>query len=601
VKIADSNHVTDHMDQNTDAARLGMFQYSYDAASNPLTDLATASMAKLEARRWYTYDTLNRLTDADLLDTQTWANPATVTSTYAYDDVGNRTSSTDRGGSSVGYTHDDANRMTAVVSSSQTHDLAGNLTQTAAIYSSTAYKLYYDHHNRLTEVRDAAGTSVHATFTWDALGRRIRYEEITNLVTKQYYYDGVNEVYEYDAGGNPKRYFVHGVSYIDERLAMVNTYGTTSTTDDLPYYYVVDRMYSVRFIVDRAGAIIERYCYDPYGKPLIREAPGRGDFATFGTIRTVDETRFSAALAATIWDPRADIDDDGDVDATDSTLFSAKQTAWGASPTVAQAFSDVGNPYMFQGVPHFAIDTAASATSGKYMLNHHRARFSDPVIGRWVTRDPLEYSGSSLDLQRWFVVGDLHSHSGNPYDEFPLQYTSLRFEHETNVFALVENRPTLFSDPFGLCKCTAEMKASVGGVHLYVQWSKTGCGGTDKSGSAHWGPCGFAGNCPKGSVNGQAVGGGPGWGDDGQPANGSPGPTENFPCVHECDMCGCLEDIMDTKYQHYFVTGPNSNSAAMEAAQKCGVNTEGVSGYVAQGQSPGSVVSGGLQDDHGCP
>lgn len=37
---------------------------------------------------------------------------------------------------------------------------------------------------------------------------------------------------------------VHGVSYIDERLAMVNCYGTTGTTDDRPYYYVIERMYN---------------------------------------------------------------------------------------------------------------------------------------------------------------------------------------------------------------------------------------------------------------------------------------------------------------------------------------------------------------------
>ncbi|HWM29735.1 MAG TPA: hypothetical protein VNQ14_14845, partial [Woeseiaceae bacterium] len=94
-------------------------------------------------------------------------------------------------------------------------------------------------------------------------------------------------------------------------------------------------------------------------------------------------------------DPRCDMDDDGDVDSADQTLYNAKDFLWplpsSDQPTVAQAFSDVGNPYMFQGVPHFAIDTAASATSGKYMLNHHRARFADPVIGRWVTRDPLFY------------------------------------------------------------------------------------------------------------------------------------------------------------------------------------------------------------------
>jgi hypothetical protein len=108
-----------------------------------------------------------------------------------------------------------------------------------------------------------------------------------------------------------------------------------------------------------------------------------------------DTTRFDDANADTIWDPRADMDDDGDVDANDETLYDAKYSDWsGAGPSVdpRQAFSDKGNPFMFQGIPHFALDTATSATEGKLMLNHHRARFADPVTGRWISRDPLYYN-----------------------------------------------------------------------------------------------------------------------------------------------------------------------------------------------------------------
>ncbi len=117
----------------------------------------------------------------------------------------------------------------------------------------------------------------------------------------------------------------------------------------------------------------------------------------FGTITDAgDRARLLAEIGNTIWDARADLDDDGDVDATDSSAYNAKKTVFASSPTVSQAFSDVDNPFMFQGRPHFAIDTAASATTGKLMLNDHRARFADPVIGRWVTRDPLFYGSDPL-------------------------------------------------------------------------------------------------------------------------------------------------------------------------------------------------------------
>ncbi|MCK6485731.1 MAG: hypothetical protein L6R00_16515 [Phycisphaerae bacterium] len=106
-----------------------------------------------------------------------------------------------------------------------------------------------------------------------------------------------------------------------------------------------------------------------------------------------DKTRMLDARDGVIWDPRADMDDDGDVDDDDVLLWSDADNVWPESePTVAQAFSDVGNPFMFQGVPHFALDTADDAESATLPLNHHRARFADPVTGRWGRRDPIGYS-----------------------------------------------------------------------------------------------------------------------------------------------------------------------------------------------------------------
>ena len=55
-------------------------------------------------------------------------------------------------------------------------------------------------------------------------------------------YDGVNEIDErttHNPAGFPfytPRYYIHGVSYVDERLLM--------RTISRPYYYVVDRMYN---------------------------------------------------------------------------------------------------------------------------------------------------------------------------------------------------------------------------------------------------------------------------------------------------------------------------------------------------------------------
>ena len=159
-------------------------------------------------------------------------------------------------------------------------------------------------------------------------------------------------------------------------------------------YYAIDRMYNVRGVVDRAGAFVERYAYDAYGKPLIRESAGRGDFQSNCYINALDTGVFNGVKAGTLWDPRADLNDDGLVDSGDTlTDLTTKAGIWNSTtaPTVAQAFSDVGNPFMFQGRPNFPIDTALSATSAKNWLNDFRNRFADPT-GRWLTRDPIGYA-----------------------------------------------------------------------------------------------------------------------------------------------------------------------------------------------------------------
>jgi RHS repeat-associated protein len=55
---------------------------------------------------------------------------------------------------------------------------------------------------------------------------------------------------------------------------------------------------------------------------------------------------------------------------------------------------------MFQGRPHFALDTAADAEhdEAQILLNDHRNRFNDPVIGRWLNRDPIGYRAGSVNL-----------------------------------------------------------------------------------------------------------------------------------------------------------------------------------------------------------
>jgi|GEM_PF-4608253 len=366
-------------------ADLGTFSYTYDAASNPLTETQTGS-TWLDADRTFGYDRLNRVVESDHTRTQSWSTATTKVENFEYDDLGNRVSVSDGEAFWISsyegtYEHNAANQATKITPAlvqfgmnfDQTYDAAGNLTQTADVYPGfIGFHHTYDHLNRLVEVRreDSMGDLV-AEYKYDALGRRIYFHDVVNDEERYYYYDGVNEIVEYDSpsGGNRLRYYVHGAAYIDERLSMYDD------DSERPYYYTLNRMFNAMALIDRAGAIVERYAYDTYGQPLVRESAGRGDMDGDGVIETVaDGDRVDDAVGfTTIWDPRADLDDDGDVDATDVALFDNKVELWDgdgtADATVAQVFSDVGNPFMFQGRPRFAIDTDLYGNDGASLDN----------------------------------------------------------------------------------------------------------------------------------------------------------------------------------------------------------------------------------------
>ena len=75
----------------------------------------------------------------------------------------------------------------------------------------------------------------------------------------RYYYEGQNVILETDADEAPRRSFVHGSQYIDERVLMRLPTGQE-------YYYLPRELYSVAALTDETGTIVEAATYDTYGK-----------------------------------------------------------------------------------------------------------------------------------------------------------------------------------------------------------------------------------------------------------------------------------------------------------------------------------------------
>ncbi len=215
--------------------------------------------------RTFGVDRLDRLTSTDYAETGT-------TEVSTLDLIGNRESQTNRAGTTTAYGPvNEANEYTDVGGATLEYDEAGNLT-----IDEDGRQYFYDEHNRLTQIKAADGT-VLANYAYDALGRRVMFEDPVAGVTTRYYYDGHSVIEERDGSDTRTRFLVNGAQYIDERIA---TYADTaprpvwdrlsSRSEDTGRaagftYYLMNQNFSIAGTGNADGSVIERLDYSSGG------------------------------------------------------------------------------------------------------------------------------------------------------------------------------------------------------------------------------------------------------------------------------------------------------------------------------------------------
>ncbi len=108
-----------------------------------------------------------------------------------------------------------------------------------------------------------------ASYAYDYLGRRIsRTIYGSPNVTIRYAYDGDRIIAEYDGSGTLRRKFVYGPG-LDEPICLIDV-----ANGNAAYYYHLDGLGSVVALSNVNKVLVERYAYDVFGRPTIRDPNG---------------------------------------------------------------------------------------------------------------------------------------------------------------------------------------------------------------------------------------------------------------------------------------------------------------------------------------
>ena len=249
---------------------LDEYTYTYDRAGNRTSRDNELHSAFDED---YTYDGLDRLTDADRADNfdQTWT----------LDGLGNF-SAFDDDGSSQSRTANAVNEITGITGGwiTPAYDDAGSMISGPKPGDETTRVHYvYDAWNRLVEVRaDDSGEpgDLIAEYAYDGTNRRIE-KAVTEGADTHYYYNQDWQLIEERQSPipNPQSLtsYVWSARYIDAPIVRFhdgNGDGDYLDAGDNIRYYTGDANYNVTATIDAAtGDIVDRYVYNAYGEATV--------------------------------------------------------------------------------------------------------------------------------------------------------------------------------------------------------------------------------------------------------------------------------------------------------------------------------------------
>jgi RHS repeat-associated protein len=359
-------------------------KYGYDAASN-----RTSMTDPQNGVTTYTYDTLNRLTNVQ--------DPQSHNFGFSYDALSRRTQLTRPNGVNTNYSYDALSHLlsvlhqagsTTVDGAQYTYDAAGNRTSKTDLQASVTSNYSYDDIYQLTGVTQ--GTSTTENYSYDPVGNRL-----SSLGVSPYSYNSSNELtstpsatYAYDKNGS--------------MLTKTDGTGTTQYTWD----YYTSRLNTVTLPGSGGTANLK---YDPFGRRTQKS------FTQGSTTTTTNYLYDGPNLIE-------EVDNNGNVlarytqdDAPDQPLAILRggatsyyqQDGLGSVSSLSNPAGALANTYTYDSYGKMTASTGAVANPFKYTgrefdsetgLYYLRARYYDPVAGRFLNEDPLEVGADDLNF-----------------------------------------------------------------------------------------------------------------------------------------------------------------------------------------------------------